>query len=105
MYINFDNPNWPIQFLTQMVGCTQNGPNNTVDPEQGREIAMFVDPNNANNWHAMLQQQNGSWASKNGEAPPVFNITDPVAYYDQLFSPTDPGQVQATYWSCPIPLD
>jgi len=99
---NKSNPNWPIQFMSQpALGCTQINCNAKVGCDR-RKVIIFVDEGNYQNFHAMFQQCNGLWASKNGDDPPVSDIPGPpIAYYRKIIPPE--GKVRTTCWNCPKP--
>jgi RHS repeat-associated protein len=93
------DPDWPTHYMPSL-GCTSANCDDKVDCKKRRKIVLFVDLSNSLNFHAMLQQCNGLWASKNGGDPPVFDITGPpIDYYKKIY-PTK-GQIRTTCWNCP----
>jgi hypothetical protein len=96
------DPNWPHQYMPS-IRCSQIDCNDRPDCTSRNKIVIFVDPAQHDNFHAMRQQCNGLWVSKNGDDPPVADLPGPpLDYYKSIYPPK--GEVQTTCWSCPNPL-
>jgi RHS repeat-associated protein len=102
--VETDNPNWPVTWMPTFGGlhCIRIKCSDKFDCKKRKKVVVFVDLGDSRNWHAMGQQCNSLWTSKNGAGPVINDIQGPPsAFYRNNFHPK--GKVRITCWSCHAP--